>query len=132
MAKRSRRTPGRSIYTLHSECLENEGTPGNIWQIEGGKVVQKGKHVGHYSSVKRVSCGTVPQNVAQFWLTLFFLSERPPQNITLHGAHDFSTPGNAIGSVSAASSAFKANIGKQFKRVRTPGTPAAVTTLTIG
>jgi hypothetical protein len=40
----------------------------------------------------------------------------PPENITLHGARDFMS-GGEIGSVSAASSAFSAQIGKQFKRV---------------
>jgi hypothetical protein len=130
MAKRSRAKAGRSIYTLHQECLDNEGV--QAWQIEGGKVMKKGKHVGYFSSVKRGSCGTYPQNVNQIWLTLFFLGEQPPQNITLHGAHDFSTPGHSIGSVSAASSAFRALIGKQFKRVRPAGALAAVTTLTIG
>ena len=43
--------------------------------------------------------------------------------MTLHGSYDFSS-GGEIGSVSAASSAFASQIGKQFKRV--------VNTLTIG
>jgi hypothetical protein len=110
-------------YTLNRDCLNNVEDPGIRWQIEGGKVLEKDKHVANYSSVKRVSCGTTEQNTAQLWLTLFFLGEKPPQNITLHGAHDFNS-GGEIGSVSAASSAFSAHIGKQFKRV--------VNTLTIG
>ena len=110
-------------YTLNRECLNNVEDPGIRWQIEGGKVLEKDKHVANYSSVKRVSCGTTEQNTAQLWVTLFFLGEKPPQNITLHGAHDFNS-GGEIGSVSAASSAFSAHIGKQFKRV--------VNTLTIG
>jgi hypothetical protein len=56
------------------------------------------------------------------WLTLFFLGKAPPENITLHGAHDFHS-GGEIGSVSSASAAFSARIGHQFKRV--------VNTLTI-
>ena len=84
--------------------------------------MQKDKHVANYSSVKRVSCGTVEQNTAMLWMTLFFLGQKPPQNMTLHGAHDFNS-GGEIGSVSAASSTFSAHIGKQFKRV--------VNTLTI-
>jgi hypothetical protein len=110
-------------YTLNRDCLNNVDDPGIRWQIEGGKVMERDKHVGNYSSVKRVSCGTEEQNTAQLWVTLFFLGEKPPQNITLHGAHDFNS-GGEIGSVSAASSAFSAHIGKQFKRV--------VNTLTIG
>ena len=85
--------------------------------------MEGGKQVGNYSSVKRVSCGTTQQNTAMLWVTLFFLGEKPPENITLLGAHDFDS-GNEIGSVSAASSAFASQIGKQFKRV--------VNTLTIG
>jgi streptogramin lyase len=116
--------PGSTLtYTLHRDCLNNVEDSGLRWQIEGGKVMQHGKHVADYSSVKRVSCGTTAQNTAQLWVTLFFLGKKPPENITLHGAHDFSS-GGEIGSVSAASSAFSAHIGKQFKRV--------ANTLTIG
>jgi hypothetical protein len=100
-----------------------------LWQIEGGKVLQNGKHVADYSSVKRTSCGTTELNTAQLWLTLFFLGGNLPENITLHGAHDFKG-GGEIGSVSAASSAFAAQIGKPFKRVA--GTAAVADTLTIG
>jgi hypothetical protein len=110
-------------YSLHRDCLNNVDDPGMRWQIEGGKVLENGKHVANYSSVKRVSCGTTHQNTAQLWVTLFFLTAHPPENITLHGAHDFHS-GGEIGSVSAASSAFSAYIGKQFKRV--------ANTLTIG
>ena len=131
MAKRSK-AKRRLVYTLHQDCLRNEGPPGNIWQIQGGRVMQKSNHVGHYSIVRRVSCGTSPQNVAQLWLTLFFLGEQPPQNITLHGAHDYSLPGDSNGSVSAASSLFKTQIGKQFRTRRTTPSVATVMTLTIG
>jgi len=109
-------------YTLIRECLNNVEDAGGRWQIEGGKVMQKEKHVANYSSVKRVSCGTQEQNTAMLWITLFFLKGRPPENITLHGAHDFNS-GGEIGSVSAASSAFASHIGKQFNRL--------VNTLTI-
>ena len=103
-------------YTLHRDCLNNVDDPGMRWQIEGGKVLENEEHVANYSSVKRVSCGTTEQNTAQLWVTLFFLGGKPPENITLHGAHDFHS-GGEIGSVSAASSAFSGHIGKQFKRV---------------
>jgi hypothetical protein len=108
--------------TLVRECLNNVNDIAGLWQIEGGKVLENEKQVANYSSVKRVSCGTDPQNTAMLWVTLFFLGEKPPQNITLHGSHDFSS-GGEIGSVSAASGGFAAHIGKQFKRV--------VNTLTI-
>ena len=113
-------------YELRRECLNNVDDVAGRWQIEGGTVFQRNRHVANYSSVKRVSCGTSEQNTAMLWLTLFFLKSKTgtaPENITLHGAHDFNS-GGEIGSVSGASSAFAAHIGKQFKRV--------VNTLTIG
>jgi hypothetical protein len=110
-------------YTLQRDCLNNADDSGMRWQIEGGKVLENGKQVANYSSVKRVSCGTTEQNTAQLWMTLFFLGNKPPENITLLGAHDFNS-GNEIGSVSAASSTFSAHIGKQFRLVSN--------TLTIG
>jgi DNA-binding beta-propeller fold protein YncE len=110
-------------YTLRRDCLNNVEDPGMRWQIEGGKVLENGKHVANYSSVKRVSCGTTEQNTGQLWITIFFLGGKPPENVTLLGAHDFNS-GDQIGSVSAASSAFSALIGKQFTRV--------ANTLTIG
>jgi hypothetical protein len=103
-------------YTLVRECLDNVDDAAGRWQIEGGKVMQRRKHVANYSSVKRVSCGTREQNTAMLWVTLFFLKKSPPENMTLHGSHDFHS-GGQIGSVSAASSTFAARIGKQFKRV---------------
>jgi hypothetical protein len=111
------------IYTLQRDCLNNVDDAGMRWQIEGGKVLANSTHVANYSSVKRISCGTTEQNTAQLWVTMFFLGARPPENMTLHGAHDFGS-GTEIGSVSAASTAYSANIGKQFKRVGN--------TLTIG
>lgn len=111
-------------FTLVRECLNNAEDTGMRWQIEGGKVLDaKEKHVANYSSVKRVSCGTTEQNTAMLWMTLFFLGAKPPENISLLGAHDFNS-GGEIGSVAAASAAHAAHIGKQFKRV--------VNTLTIG
>lgn len=109
-------------YQLVRECLNNVDDVAGRWQIEGGKVLQREKHVANYSSVKRVSCGTHEQNTAMLWLTLFFLKGKPPENMTLHGSHDFNS-GGEIGSVSAASAALATHIGKPFKRV--------VNTLTI-
>jgi hypothetical protein len=109
-------------YTLVRECLNNVTDIAGLWQVEGGRVLENQKQVANYSSVKRVSCGTQEQNTAMLWVTLFFEEEKPPENITLHGAHDFNS-GGEIGSVSAASTAFAPFIGKRFKRV--------VNTLTI-
>ena len=104
------------VYQLVRGCLDNVEDNAGRWQIEGGKVMQRDKHVANYSSVKRISCGTEQQNTAMLWVTLFFLKGAPPQNMTLHGAHDFGS-GGQIGSVSAASSLFSSRIGNQFKRV---------------
>jgi hypothetical protein len=109
-------------YTLVRECLNNVDDAAGRWQVEGGRVLQRDKHVANYSSVKRVSCGTQAQNTAMLWVTLFFLKGQPPENMTLHGSHDFNS-GGEVGSVSAASAAFAGHIGKQFQRV--------VNTLTI-
>ena len=109
-------------FTLIRECLNNVDDVAGRWQIEGGKVMERNKHVANYSSVKRVSCGAHEQNTAMLWLTIFFLKGKPPENLTLHGAHDFDS-GGEIGSVSAASPTHSTHIGKQFKRV--------VNTLTI-
>lgn len=101
---------------LDRRCLDNVEDNAGRWQIEGGTVRRGKRHVANYSSVKRISCGTEEQNTAQLWVTIFFIKEKPPQNITLHGAHDFSS-GGQIGSVSSASSSHASRIGKQFKRV---------------
>lgn len=106
-------------YVLRRQCLNNVEDVAIRWQIEGGDVLQDNKKVGTYSSVKRISCGTVEFNTAQLWLTLFFKPRKAgkaPENMTLHGAHDFNS-GNQLGSVSAASSSFAAQIGKQFERI---------------
>ena len=104
-------------YTLDRECLNKVDDVAGRWEIEGGKVMQAQKHVANYSSVKRVSCGTHEQKTAMLWITLFFLKEgKPPENMTLHGSHDFNT-GGEIGSVSAASTDYKSYIGKQFECV---------------
>lgn len=103
-------------YKLTRGCLDNVEDNAGRWQIEGGTITgPRKRHVGNYSSVKRISCGTHQQNTAQLWLTLFFFDQKPPQNMTLHGAHDFDS-GGQIGSVSSASSTFAARIGHQFSR----------------
>lgn len=105
-------------YKLVRQCLNNVEDNAIRWQVEGGDVFEKDKKVRTYSSVKRISCGTVEFNTAQLWCTLFFKPRKAgnaPENMTLHGAHNFNT-GNQLGSVSAASSSFSAQIGKQFVR----------------
>src|SRR5260370_33399567 len=103
-------------YTLVRECLNNVNDAAGLWQIKGGKVMEKDAQVANYSSVKRVSCGTEQQNTAMLWITLFFIKAKPPEHITLHGAHDFNS-GGEIGRAIAASSAFAARIGQPLKHL---------------
>jgi hypothetical protein len=107
------------VYLLKQLALTNVNDPAGRWQFEGGQVLQNKEHVANYASIKRVTFkGTDQngQNTASVTTTLFYLGEtNPPQNVTLEGAHDFSS-GNETGSVSAASVPFAANIGKQYTR----------------
>lgn len=104
--------------TLHlkREALTNVDDPAGRWQFEGGEVLEKEKHIANYASIKRVVFkGTDAQNTAMLTMTVFFLGKNPPENITVQGDHDFNS-GQEVGSVSAASSAFAAHIGKKFSR----------------
>src|SRR3954447_22057857 len=79
------------------------------WKVFQGR---NRRHVANYSSVKRVSCGTHEQDTAQLWMTLFFLKGKPPENMTLHGAHDFNS-GGEIGCARAGETRVAARIGTQ-------------------
>lgn len=94
-----------------------DDTAGN-WQFEGGQAAESGKQVANYASIKRtVVKGTDQngQNSAVVTTTILFLGNLPPENITLQGSHGFNM-GFEIGSVSAASTAYAAYIGKQYSR----------------
>lgn len=107
------------VLELKRLALTNVDDPAGRWQFEGGQVFQKTEHVANYESVKRVTFhGTDQngQNTASVATTLFFLgATNPPHNITLEGAHDFSS-GNETGSVSAASPPYAVHIGKTYTR----------------
>jgi hypothetical protein len=86
--------------------LNNVDDVAGRWQHEGGQVFKAGTQIGNYAINRRVtSSGTSPQNTAMVTMTIFFLGASPPQNITLQGAHDFSS-GISRGSVSAASTKY--------------------------
>lgn len=105
------------ILTMKRDVLQNVDDSAGRWQYEGGKVFDEKKHVAYYASTKRVIfLATEAQNTAMLTVTLSFLPGKPPDTITLQGAHDFNS-GNETGSVSAASNAYKARIGKQFSKV---------------
>jgi hypothetical protein len=93
--------------TLERLSLDNVDDPPGRWQHEGGRVLcSDGTHIANYAAYRRVTfSGTSPQNTAMLTMTLFFIGELPPENITLQGSHDFDS-GEYIGSVSAASGDF--------------------------
>jgi len=97
---------GSVTLSLKRATLKNVDDAAGRWQHEGGKVYKGSSHIGYYAVTRRVTNGgTNPQNTAMVTMTIFFLREKPPQNITLQGAHDFNS-GKYIGSVSAASSRY--------------------------
>lgn len=97
---------GRATLTLRRTSLTNVDDAAGRWQFEGGAMLKGATVVGQYAVVRRIVNGaTTPQNTAMVTMTLFFQSERPPQNITIQGAHDFGT-GVYRGSVSAASARY--------------------------
>lgn|SRR5215472_7551433 len=102
---------------LERTVLNNVDDAAGRWQYEGGTVFEDKRQVGFYASTKRVIFGaTDAQNTAMLTLEVFFAPQMPPQNMVMHGAHDFNS-GGEIGSVSAASAGFAAHIGKEFHRV---------------
>ena len=91
---------------LNRNSLTNVDDAAGRWQHEGGTARRGTTDVAHYATVRRVTTGgTDAQNTAMLTTTLFFIGKNPPENITLHGAHDFNS-GNQVGSVSAASAAY--------------------------
>jgi hypothetical protein len=118
------------FLTLTTERLsfDNVDDVAGRWQHEGGRVLcNDGTHIANYALYRRVTfSGTSPQNTAMLTMTLFFIGNSPPENITLQGSHDFNS-GDYIGSVSAASSAFTEVRDASFL-----GEAGAVGTLTVG
>jgi len=95
--------------------LKNVDDLAGRYQYAGGKVYENGKHIAQFASTKRiVTGGTDVQNTAMLTVTIFFLGQKPPENITLQGSHDFDS-GIEIGSVSAASKQYSYLIGKTFR-----------------
>lgn len=102
---------------LQRDALANDDDAAGRWQYEGGRVFEREQQVGFYAVTRRVTFhATEAQNTAMLTMTIFFLPDKPPQNITVQGSHDFDS-GSEIGSVSAASSGNAAHIGKTFTRV---------------
>ncbi|HEX5014798.1 MAG TPA: hypothetical protein VFV72_11650 [Candidatus Limnocylindrales bacterium] len=99
---------------LSRNTLTNVDDAAGRWQHEGGIARRGSTDVAHYATVRRVTTGgTDAQNTAMLTTTLFFIGKKPPENITLQGAHDFNS-GNQVGSVSAASGAYSQYRGGTF------------------
>jgi hypothetical protein len=100
---------GGIALTLSRMSLTNVDDAAGRFQHEGGKIFKGAVQVGQYAITRRVTFGgtNAPLNTAMQTTTLFFAaaSGSAPQNVTLQGAHDFSS-GTFRGSVSGASNRY--------------------------
>ena len=100
---------GSTVLTLTRVSLTNVDDAAGRWQHEGGKIFKGAVQVGQYAIARRVTFGgtNTPLNTAMQTTTLFFAASAgtAPQNVTLQGAHDFSS-GTFRGSVSGASNRY--------------------------
>jgi len=117
---------GSVTLTLTRTSLTAVTDAGGSWGYEGGKVFKGTTQIGYFAATRRViTGGTDAQNTAMVTITLFFLGSTPPENITLQGAHDF-TSGKYIGEVSATSDKYASIRGASIS-----GTSGETGTLTI-
>lgn len=105
---------GSVALTLVRSTLKNVTDTAGTWQHEWGTMTKGTTTVGQYAIYRRVTTGgtggTTTQNTAMVTMELFFsvpapAAGYPPQNITLQGAHSYSS-GRFAGSVSAASNRY--------------------------
>lgn len=100
---------GSAVLTLTRVSLTNVDDAAGRWQHEGGKIFKGAVQIGQYAITRRVTLGgtNTPLNTAMQTTTLFFAAAAgtAPQNVTLQGAHDF-TSGTFRGSVSGASNRY--------------------------
>jgi hypothetical protein len=122
---------GAVALTLQRATLTNVVDAAGTWQHEGGTVLKGATKVGDYALHRRVTTGgTNAQNTAMETITLFVNNAvgQPPHNVTLQGAHVFSS-GRFSGSVSAASNRFSWINGADAAMV--PTQTIGISTLTI-
>jgi len=111
----NRKTNSALEVVLVYSSLKNVDDSAGRYQYAGGKVYENGEHIAQFASTKRIiTGGTDFQNTATLTVTIFFLGQKPTENITLQGSHDFDS-GKGIGSVSAASKQYSYLIGKTFR-----------------
>lgn len=125
---------GSATVTLQrTSALVNVDDAAGRWQHEGGNVLRGTSKIGQYALHRRVTTGgtTAPLNTAMTTITLFLpmVTGTAPNNITLQGAHDF-TSGSFRGSVSAASNRYTWIQGADA--FYSSGTAAGSHVLTIG
>ncbi|WP_347986795.1 hypothetical protein [Methylomonas sp. AM2-LC] len=101
---------GSTTLVLKRNTLQNVNDAAGLWQYDAGQVFQGTTQVGYYQATNRVTTkGGAVLNAAAETITVFLddaqLKGSAPRNITLEGAHDYSS-GNFQGSVSAASSQY--------------------------
>jgi hypothetical protein len=99
--------------TLARTTLPNTSVDAaGAWTFDGGTVSLGGAVVGRYARVLRtvLGGGTDIQNAAMVTITIFLLGQTTPENLTLQGAHSFTTT-DEKGSISAASSSLTGAVG---------------------
>jgi hypothetical protein len=102
---------GNVVLELHRSSLTNVTDAGGLTQHEAGTVLKGAALVGNYFLTRRVeTLSGALFNTGATHITLFFEPQpngtsAAPDNVTLDGAHDFSS-GGFKGSVSAASNPY--------------------------
>jgi hypothetical protein len=122
-----------ALVLTRSGALINVTDPAGVWQHEGGTVFNGATQIGYYALHRRVTTtGTSTLNTAMETITLFLNTAQvvgnAPRNITIEGAHDF-TSGRFRGSVSAASAQY--NWIQDANVLGAPSTAIGDTILTI-
>jgi hypothetical protein len=126
-------TAGSVALLLTRSTLTNVTDAAGGWQHEGGTVFSGATQIGYYALHRRTTTGgTNTLNTAMETLTLFLntaqVQGNAPRNITIEGAHDFSS-GRFRGSVSAASAQY--NWIQDANVLGAPSTAIGDTILTI-
>jgi hypothetical protein len=101
-----------TVTLARTTAVNTSVDAGGSWTFDGGTVSLGGVVVARYARVLRtvLGGGTDVQNAAMVTITIFLLGQTTPENLTLQGAHSFTTS-DAKGSISAASSSLTGTVG---------------------
>jgi hypothetical protein len=104
-----------TVTLARTTALNTSLDAAGSWIFDGGTVSVGAVVVGRYARVLRtvLGGGTDVQNAAMVTMTIFLLGQATPENLTLQGAHSFTT-NDAKGSISAASSSLTGAVGIQW------------------